>query len=597
MTERPSFRDGVQRVWDSTSLSLAMKCPKLYEYRMIRSIVSNQTKVDFLFGGLYASALEHFYKYRTEGATIDEALERVVRETLVKTWTPTGPVAFPHETKTRMNLIRTIVWYIDEFAEETEDTPKTHILQNGKPAVELSFTLEMSADILYAGHLDRVVDYGGGLYWMDQKAQPLDATVLTPTGFTPIRALSVGDYAMGVDGQIYTIEGIFPKGITSCYRVTTNDGVSTLAAGDHLWKVRGAQTKWRTLTTPELIGKKWELPTLAPMQFPRADLPLHPYALGLLIGDGYLAGHSIQFSDQDGAEATRLAQYLGTDKIKPSSIYNNSWTISGGKTLQAIKDLGLFGALSADKFIPHSYLYADIEQRSALLRGLIETDGCKNKNSQLYDTTSEQLAKDICQLARSLGNTARYRPCSGGAFRCMLFGPSFGHYARNPRIVSVERVEDAETACIRVSAADHLYITDNYIPTHNTTGKTLGQFYIDQFTPDNQFTGYTWAGKTILHSPIRGGIVDAAQIAVGFTRFARFFVSRGEDEIDEWISDVKETVRRTQEYTARGSFPRNRTACFNCEYRKLCSVPPRMRETFMQSDYHLAEHWEPAVPR
>lgn len=299
MTERPSFRDGVQRVWDSTSLSLAMKCPKLYEYRMIRSIVSNQTKVDLLFGGLYASALEHFYKYRTEGATIDEALERVVRETLVKTWTPTGPVAFPHETKTRMNLIRTIVWYIDEFAEETEDTPKTHILQNGKPAVELSFTLEMSADILYAGHLDRVVDYGGGLYWMDQK----------------------------------------------------------------------------------------------------------------------------------------------------------------------------------------------------------------------------------------------------------------------------------------------------------TTGKTLGQFYIDQFTPDNQFTGYTWAGKTILHSPIRGGIVDAAQIAVGFTRFARFFVSRGEDEIDEWISDVKETVHRTQEYTARGSFPRNRTACFNCEYRKLCSVPPRMRETFMQSDYHLAEHWEPAVPR
>jgi len=612
MSERKSFKDGVQFAFDATSLELASTCHRKYYYSMIANIEPKKKSVHLIFGGIYAKALEHFYLYQAEGHDSTSALRAVVREAMIASWnhdlTPEGeripggePISFDDAKKTRYNLIRSIVWYVLQFSDETEDGIRTHYLADGKPAVELSFTLEMSNDILYCGHLDRVVEYGGGTYWMDQKAQPLTSTVLTPTGFLPIGTLEVGQSIMGTDGSFHTVKGLHPKGITSCYRITTNDGAVTYAAGDHLWRVRRPQTKWRTITTPELVGKKWELPLLMPMQFPEADLPLDPYALGLLLGDGYLAGQSIQFSDKDGKEAAILATLIGGDKIKPASIHNNSWTISGGRTLRAIKALGLRGKLSAAKFIPECYLYSSIEHRTALLRGLIDTDGCRNGVSQLYDTTSEQLAKDICNLARSLGNTARYRGRSGNAFRCTFYGPSFGQQQRNPRIVLVEEVEPVETMCIEVSARNHLYITDDYIPTHNTTGAGLGPYYFDQFKPNNQFLGYTWAGKTVLNSPVRGGIIDAAQIAVGFTRFERSPITFTRAQIEEWHENSLWQIASVRAATMVNKFSMNLSACGNyggCPFRKLCSQDPAVRENYILSDFvHRETPWDPIVPR
>lgn len=168
---KKSFTDGVQWAWDATSLDTAQACPRKYFYSLIRGIQPKENSVHLLFGGIYASALEHFYKHRAEGATVEDALRLVVREALAASWDSEKgfPRSFDDPKKTRSALIRTIIWYIDQFAVESKDGLVTYHLQDGKPAVELSFTLEFTNDIVYCGHLDRVVSMGDELFVMDQK--------------------------------------------------------------------------------------------------------------------------------------------------------------------------------------------------------------------------------------------------------------------------------------------------------------------------------------------------------------------------------------------------------------------------------------------
>lgn len=168
---RGSFNEQGQFIFDATSIEMAQTCLRKYYYSMIKNLEPKHKSVHLIFGGIYAASLERFYLHRAEGLSIDEALRKVVRYAMVESWdaeTQT-PVHFDSAVKTRANLIRTIVWYVEEFGEESTSGIQTFHLSNGKPAVELSFVLEMDDSFMYAGHLDRVVEYGDGLYWMDQK--------------------------------------------------------------------------------------------------------------------------------------------------------------------------------------------------------------------------------------------------------------------------------------------------------------------------------------------------------------------------------------------------------------------------------------------
>jgi CRISPR/Cas system-associated exonuclease Cas4 (RecB family) len=179
-SHKKSFEDGVQIAWDATSIELYQTCPRKYYYTMIRGVQPKRKSVHLIFGGIYASALEHFYKHRAKGDDIQTALRKVVHEAMIESWDhhldedgervpETGnAVVFEDAKKTRPNLIRTLVWYIEQFAIESEDGMMTYHLQNGAPAVELSFTLDVE-DFLLCGHLDRVVSMGDSLYVMDQK--------------------------------------------------------------------------------------------------------------------------------------------------------------------------------------------------------------------------------------------------------------------------------------------------------------------------------------------------------------------------------------------------------------------------------------------
>lgn len=189
-----SFQDGVQYVWDATSLTLADTCLRKYEYKMIHGWQHPNKSVHLIFGGLYATALEHFYKHVALGHTSQEALCLVVHEALINSWDAAAgaPIAFDHNAKTRENLIRTIVWYVDQF--ENESISVVH-LKNGKPAVELSFTLPVDDGLLFAGHIDRLVEYTGDKYVMDQKTTGSTITTNYFNNFNPDIQMSMYTFA------------------------------------------------------------------------------------------------------------------------------------------------------------------------------------------------------------------------------------------------------------------------------------------------------------------------------------------------------------------------------------------------------------------
>jgi len=168
MNERKSFADGLQFAWDATSLSAFSKCPRFYQYEILEGWEPQHKSVHLIFGGHYATAIEHYHKHRAEGKAHDLALRLVVREALENTWDREANTSeeWTDAKKTRETLIRSIIWYLLEFGED--ETMKPVLLDNGKPAVELSFSLDLG-EFVYCGHLDRLCLYQGDPYVMDQK--------------------------------------------------------------------------------------------------------------------------------------------------------------------------------------------------------------------------------------------------------------------------------------------------------------------------------------------------------------------------------------------------------------------------------------------
>lgn len=222
------FKDGLQFAWDSTSIKLAETCHYKYYLKMIEGWQPRRKSVHLLFGGWYATALEHYYKYRAGGNTSNRALCQVVLEALVATWiipkcdvchgrgsietanidwigkdcdkcSGTGklkdqgaPWVSDHPTKTRENLIRTIIWYVDQFENEAIEVVR---LSDGRPAVEYSFALPVDNDIVFCGHIDRLVTYAGSYYISDQKTTGGTIGSYYFEGFTPDTQVSMYVFA------------------------------------------------------------------------------------------------------------------------------------------------------------------------------------------------------------------------------------------------------------------------------------------------------------------------------------------------------------------------------------------------------------------
>jgi PD-(D/E)XK nuclease superfamily len=192
----------LQYAFDSTSLGWYKECPKKYEYSMIHGYTTKSEQVNLLFGIWFHEALEEYYKLRqlyvdTDAAyTHEETLYYVVHNLLCKTYYReaegkpyTGPWQSDHATKTRDTLIRSVIWYLDEFG--PFDPCKTLILANGKPAVELSFQLDIGNDLVLCGHLDRLVNFAGENYVLDHKTSSSTITNYYFEQYSPDNQMSL----------------------------------------------------------------------------------------------------------------------------------------------------------------------------------------------------------------------------------------------------------------------------------------------------------------------------------------------------------------------------------------------------------------------
>ncbi|WP_097869010.1 PhoH family protein [Streptomyces sp. rh34] len=368
------------------------------------------------------------------------------------------------------------------------------------------------------------------LAYMRGRAQPVFTKVLTPDGWRPIGDLEVGDLVVGSNGEPTPVLGVYPQGEKDIYRVSAQDGSWTLCCGEHLWTVRTASDRrrdepWRVLETKEMIGnlraahaRRYELPMLtAPVSFPEREVPMDPYALGLLLGDGCLTGSttpSFATADQELAEALQGALTGVTLRHEggPDYVLNRTKAPGDVVTLEnpvtaILRQLELLGTRSHSKFVPDGYLHNSAEVRLAVLQGLLDADGGPVTQSDRtcrvqYTTASIALRDDVIALVQSLGGVAymRRRPAEGRTpglargrevhhrydahivdirlpegiepFRLARKAEKFhaaGGGGRPMRFIdSIEPAGREEAVCIQVAAEDSLYVTQDYLLTHNT---------------------------------------------------------------------------------------------------------------------------------
>jgi hypothetical protein len=139
----------------------------------------------------------------------------------------------------------------------------------------------------------------------------------------------------------------------------------------------------------------------------------------------------------------------------------------------------------------------------------------------------------------------------------------------------------------------------DFVMDRKSTTSTLGSYYFEQYDPDNQMSLYTVASQVAFKTPVRGVIIDAAQIAVGFSRFVRSFVFKTQDQIEEWLKDLKIWLRHAEIFADAGYWPQNDKSCHKyggCVFRDICSKSPSVREKFLESSFDRRQ-WNPLIPR
>ncbi len=347
------------------------------------------------------------------------------------------------------------------------------------------------------------------------KAQPLTARIRTTTGWKTMGDIAVGDTLASIDGQPSTVTGIYPQGTEQVYKVTFSDNRTTECSGEHLWRVH--YRSWaepRTLTTLEILSllKKVRYQKRLWIDTPDGSfgadttLPIAPWALGILLAEGDLSNMKVSSADE--TIINRLQAELGESyRLTQINQYDYRIVMAEGARVKGSREpvplrqdltaLGLRTTHSYDKFIPELYKHASKNDRIALLQGLLDGDGWVERHKSVrFTSTSEQLADDIIDLVRSIGGWATkkaktthytYRgeyKTGRAAFTVTINVANPAElfslvrkqtralptkHRKKPVFASIEPTRIAHTQCISVSHSSKLYITDDYIVTHNTT--------------------------------------------------------------------------------------------------------------------------------
>lgn len=353
-----------------------------------------------------------------------------------------------------------------------------------------------------------------------QKCQPLYSKILTPDGFIAMADVKVGTKVISGTGNISTVLSISPVKPRPIYEVTFDDGSKTRCSDNHLWTVqtrddrrrknKDGSEKYRTIELSEIIknykiekGKRcnYSVDYVSKIDFNEKNYEIPPYVLGVLIGDGSLSSGNLNITSKDKEVLDKFIELMPEYELHAKSDIDYRIVEKRKKRYSTLrkylKKYGLDGKTSIDKFIPEEYLLGSYEQRLELLRGLMDTDGSASNSYCVYATISEKLANNVCELVHSLGGYAsiskrkngytkngNYIQCNDYYELIIEFSKqmdSIFHLKQkkekyNPKrnvikrfITNIEYVGNEDCRCIYIDDESHLYITDDYIITHNTT--------------------------------------------------------------------------------------------------------------------------------
>jgi replicative DNA helicase len=338
----------------------------------------------------------------------------------------------------------------------------------------------------------------------DLKGLSLDTPLPTPTGWTTMGAVQVGDEVLGSDGRPCRVTAKSATKRIGTYVVEFNLGDSIVCDREHLWWVMTGLShqqgmREQVLDAETLAGSVLNrngkalhrVPVAAPLDLPPADLPIDPYLLGCWLGDGTHNNSRITKGDDlfevleaDGHDLGVRGTHTGSDQAVTRSVIG---------LVTKLREVGLY----ENKHIPDTYLRGSIEQRVRLLQGLMDTDGSVARRNQQahFDSCDKALALQVQELCVSLGLKVRLKEGRNTGFGKTVtsyrvqFTPRGFMPFRLPRKVSAmaERTAspnrsgyrtitavtpgpDVETACIAVDSPNRTYLCGrDMIPTHNTS--------------------------------------------------------------------------------------------------------------------------------
>lgn len=366
------------------------------------------------------------------------------------------------------------------------------------------------------------------------KAMPKDTLIPTPDGEKLLGEIKVGDFVFDRKGHPTKVLGVYDRGVRRCFELTFSDGRKTRCCDEHIWPCYTSKKNLKNLTLQEMMekgirisaksGGRFRMPINGCVEFSEKELPVHPYILGVFLGDGCCKERYLTLSSNDLPVVEKVAKLLNATAEKLSE-NNYSWRfMKGGK---AITTKEVFGDIASwvmrgsnEKTIPTDYLHGSRDQRIALLQGLFDTDGsvsCKSNGLASFSTTSLGLYSGVSYLLRSLGlstSTSSKAVCRGrikqdgtcstdyvvrthlkpDQFDVCFSLPRqieklklvFGTFKRPSKctervaLTDVREIEPCEQVCILVDNPEHLFLANDFLVTHNTH-RAIEDWFVPSF--------------------------------------------------------------------------------------------------------------------
>lgn len=349
----------------------------------------------------------------------------------------------------------------------------------------------------------KVLLYGGNNLG---KAIPNSVIIPTPNGMRKVGDIKVGDMLFDAQGKPTKVLEVFPQGEKEVWELTLSDGRKSKCCIEHLWGVYNSHDKYVVLSTDEIVSHfapyRYKIPLCQPVEYQEKEFVIPPYEMGLFLGDGSFRSEVFYYSSGTTEIVEKIAKDMNWECCKYTEKNYSYIFKKDGKQVKTKEVLAQFpeliGAYSGDKFIPEDYLYSSIEQRTELLKGLLDTDGHVYPTSAIsYSTVSEKLRDDVIMLCRSLGFKATWTlDRREGKNDCFAVNITVQperkkdilslsthlskiekweerpHKKKTNKTVSIKEINNLdyyeEMTCFKVDNEEALFLTNDYIVTHNT---------------------------------------------------------------------------------------------------------------------------------